>query len=321
MAIVVAVAFAVAALATLLLLVRGPAVIRLPDGFERRPVSAERIEADVRTLCSDLSPRSYANTANLDRAADWIADRFRQAGLEVTEQPYRLSEGEYRNVIATRPGTDPQRGVVIVGAHYDAYGELPAADDNASGVAVLLELVGTLPEEPPERTQVFVAFCTEEPPFFSTEDMGSHHFARKLVDDGTEIDLMIALDLVGYFSDEPGSQHVPGPLLRLAYPSRGDFIGVVGDTSAGRWIARVKRGMRSADALPVYSFRAPTFVPGVDWSDHLWFRKLGLPGVLVSDTAMMRNPNYHRSTDTPETLDYRRMAAVVQALHGVLQDE
>jgi Zn-dependent M28 family amino/carboxypeptidase len=321
MAVVVAAAIVVAALAALLLLVRGPAVIRTPDGFENRPVSAERLEADVRTLCSDLSPRGYSNTANLDRTADWIVERFRQSDLEVTEQPYRVTEGEYRNVIGARPGTDPDRGVVIVGAHYDAYGELPGADDNASGVAVLLELAGTLPDRAPKRTQLFVAFCTEEPPFFSTPDMGSHHFARKLVDEGTGIDLMIALDLVGYFSDEAGSQRVPGALLRLAYPSRGDFIGVVGDVGAGRWIGRVKRGMRSAGALPVYSFRAPSFVPGVDWSDHIWFRRLGLPGVLVTDTAMMRNPNYHRSTDTPETLDYRRMAAVVQALHGVLQDE
>jgi Zn-dependent M28 family amino/carboxypeptidase len=321
MAVAVGVSIAVAALAALLLLVRGPAIFRVPDGFESRPVSTELLEEDVLKLCTDLSPRGYSDTAHLDRTADWIAERFRLAGLEVDEQIYRIPEGEYRNVIGARPGIDPGRGAVIVGAHYDAYGEMPGADDNASGVAVLLELARTLPAEPPERTRIFVAFCTEEPPFFSTDAMGSYHFARKMLDDGIEIELMIALDLVGYFSDEPGSQKVPGPLLRLAYPSRGNFIGVVGDTRAGRWIGRVKRGMRSADALPVYSFRAPTFVPGVDWSDHLSFRRLGLPGVLVTDTAMMRNPNYHRRTDTPETLDYRRMAAVVQALHGVLQDE
>ena len=189
------------------------------------------------------------------------------------------------------------------------------------GVAVLLELARTLPENPPSRTQMFVAFSTEEPPFFTTEAMGRHHFARHILDSSSEVDLISALDLVGYFSDEPGSQLFPVPLLRLFYPSRGNFIGVVGDMGAGRWIRRVKRGMRSQDELPVLSFRAPTFVPGVDWSDHYWFRELGLPGVLVTDTAMMRTPHYHRATDTPDTLDYERMAGVVQALHGVLQDE
>ena len=223
-------------------------------------------------------------------------------------------------MIATRRGSDPDLGAIVIGAHYDAYGEMPGADDNASGVAVLLELTRTLPDQAPRRTWIFVAFANEEPPFFTTEDMGSHHFVRKLIDEGTPVELMIALDLVGYFSDEAGSQRVPLSLLRLYYPSTGNFIGIVGDTGSGRWIRRVKRGMRSANALPVLSFRAPTWVPGVDWSDHYWFRQLGLPGVLVTDTAMMRTPHYHRATDTPETLDYQRMAAVVQALHGVLQE-
>ena len=152
------------------------------------------------------------------------------------------------------------------------------------GVAVLLELAGTLPEAPPRRTQLFVA-----------------------------------LDLVGYFSDEPGSQTFPLPLLRLYYPSRGDFIAVVGDLTAGRPIKRVKRGMRSLAGIPVLSFRAPRAIPGFDWSDHYWFREHGFAAVLVTDTAMLRNPNYHRSTDLPDTLDFARMAEVVQGLHGVLQ--
>lgn len=317
------VALGIVALAVVIVgfVTRGPIVVRPPAGFEPRPVSPARLEEAVRTLCGRFDPRWYSTPDNLDRAAGWIGERLREAGLEVSEQTYTLTEGVYRNVIALREGTAPERGVVIVGAHYDAYGEMPGADDNASGVAVLLELARTLPERRPLRTQLFVAFTNEEPPFFATEDMGSYHFARRLADDGTKVDLMIALDGVGYFSDAPGSQSVPSPLLRLFYPSRGDFIGVVGDMGSGREIRRVKSGMRSANAVPVLSFRGPTFVPGVDWSDHYWFRKLGLPGVLVTDTAMMRTPHYHRRSDTPDTLDYRRMAAVAQALHGVLQDE
>ncbi len=299
---------------------RGPMVIRKPSRTSRQPVSAGRLEETVRTLCRDFTPRWDA-PQDLDRVATWIADRLRSTGLRVSEQRYRLARGEYRNIIAQRDGTEPGRGIIVVGAHYDAYGGMPGADDNASGVAVLLELARTLPEPSPQRTQMFVAFATEEPPAFATEDMGSHHFARRLKEEGTKLDLMIALDLVGYFSDEAGSQKYPSPLLRLYYPSAGDFITVVGDLTSGRSIRRVKRGMTSTAELPVLSFRGPRAVPGIDWSDHYWFREYGFPAVLVTDTAMMRNPNYHMATDLPDTLDYRRMAEVVQGLHGILQDE
>ncbi|MDX1387959.1 MAG: M28 family peptidase [Acidobacteriota bacterium] len=308
-------------LALIGVLVRGPAVFSVPAGFDPRPVSEDRLRRDVDRLCGEFMPRDYGSPENLDRVAEWIAGEFRGAGLDVREQPYVVEDTTFRNVIGTRPGSDPDAGSVIVGAHYDTAGPLPGADDNASSVAVLLELVRTLPKDRPRRTRIFVAFSTEEPPFFSTEAMGSHHFAQEIKSEAIDVELMIALDCVGYFSDEPDSQLVPVTLLRLYYPSEGNFIGVVGDTGAGAWIRTVKRGMRSANALPVLSFRGPSAIPGIDWSDHYWFRRLGLPGVLVTDTAMMRNPNYHRPTDRPETLDFEKMVGVVQGLHGVLQDE
>ncbi len=308
---------------------RGPLVLRAssststgrPSSSTWPSISVQNLRATVKTLCVDLAPRSYHPPSNLARVADWIAGRLRETGLVVMEQDYRTSEGTYRNVIALRQGTDRQRGVTVIGAHYDTCGPFPGADDNASGVAVLLELVRTLPKPPPRSSQFFVAFGTEEDPFFGSQDMGSAHFARKLSDDGTRVELMIALDLVGFFSDEPGSQSFPYGFLQLYYPGRGNFIAVVGDLGAGRWIRRVKRGMLAAKALPVYSFRGPSLIPGIDWSDHFSFRQLGLPGVLVTDTAFLRNAHYHQPTDTPGTLDYSRMAAVVQALHGVLAEE
>jgi Zn-dependent M28 family amino/carboxypeptidase len=318
MSVGVALAIVALALVALGIVLRGPVVLDVPDGFEPRPVSRERLEADVRTLCEDLSPRWYLEPGSMDRAANWIAERFRATDFEVTEQTFRIPEGEFRNVIATLRGRAPEAGVVVIGAHYDAYGGLPGADDNASGVAVLLELARTLPARERDRTLILVAFANEEPPFFTTEEMGSCHFARRLADEGTDVDLAIALDLVGYFSEEPGSQGPRASLLRLYRPSRGDFIAVVGDLGSSRPLRRVKRGMRAANALPVASFRAPKIVSGVDWSDHYWFRRLGMPAVMVTDTAFLRNPNYHTRGDTPETLDYERMAGVVQALHGVL---
>ena len=302
------------------ILVTGPVVVR-PGRLELDlAVSPQRLKSTVETLCRDFTPRDFEHTDNLDRAATWIEEQFRQAGLSVQIQEYTLTEGRYRNVIAYRPGSDLEAGVKIIGAHYDAYRDYPGADDNASGIAVLLELTRTLTQDTPRGGQYFVAFSTEEPPFFGSADMGSHVFARSLTDRNVRVDLMVALDLVGYFSDEPGSQRFPLPGLRWLYPTTGNFVAVVGDLRSGTWIRRVKQEMRSTRAIAVHSFRAPAALAGVDWSDHHSFRKLGLPGVLVTDTAFMRYPHYHTPFDTAEKLDYERMAKLVVALHALFLD-
>ncbi|MCP3981737.1 MAG: M28 family peptidase [bacterium] len=302
------------------IVVRGPIVIP-PQRIEvEADISAERLRDDVLLLSTSLSPRDYEHVENLDRAAQWIAGEMEGAGLEIETQEYRLEPGTYRNVIAHRDGTQQDSGAVIIGAHYDAFDEFPGADDNASGVAVLLELVRTLPRDAPLHDQYFVAFSTEEPPFFRTEDMGSAHFARKLVAEGVNVRLMVSLDMVGYYSERPHSQRFPIRGLGLIYPDTGDFVAVVGDMGAGRWLKEVKRGMLRARTIPVHSFRAPTSLGVVDLSDHLPFRKLGLPGVQVTDTSFMRHPHYHGEDDTPDLLDYRRMSYLVRALHTLLLD-
>jgi Zn-dependent M28 family amino/carboxypeptidase len=314
-ALVIVVLFSISLLAILL---TGPVLVRVRDVEIDADVSPDRLRQTVETLCDDFGPRDYKHRENLDRVATWIASRFSEAGLATEIQEYETESGVFSNVIARQVGRDPRAPAIVFGAHYDTYAGLPGADDNASGVAVLLELARTLPDRQPRRDHFFVAFSTEEPPFFRTDDMGSYRFARLLQERNVEVELMVALDLVGYYSDEPGSQRFPVPGLGLFYPDAGNFAAVVGDTGAGRWILQVKQGMRSTSALPVHSFRAPAFVPGVDWSDHLSFRRLGLPGVLVTDTAHMRYDHYHTPTDTPEKLDYERMARLVVALHGVL---
>lgn len=300
---------------------RGPFLLGGGPPVEAPPVPEDGLRETVRILCADFFPRSYRHVETLDRAAAWIDGRFGTGRIVVEQQAYTLREGTFRNVVATLQGSDPRAGAIVVGAHYDAYGELPGADDNASGVAVLLELARLVAKETPKRTWIFVAFSTEEPPFFGTEDMGSARFADELGRRGTKVDLMIALDLVGYYSDRPKSQSFPLPGFGFLYPTTGDFVAVVGDLGAGGWIRRVKRGMLSTRAIPVFSFRAPSMVDGIDWSDHLAFRRRDLPGVLVTDTAFLRNSNYHKRTDTPDTLDYRAMGNVTRALYGVLKSE
>jgi Zn-dependent M28 family amino/carboxypeptidase len=151
--------------------------------------------------------------------------------------------------------------------------------------------------------------------------MGSARFAEDLGRILVVVDLMIALYMFGYYSDRPGSQSFPFPGFGALYPRSGDFAAIVGDLGAGAAIRRVKRGMHAARAIPVRSFRAPSFVEGVHWSDHVSFRRRGIPAVLVTDTAFLRNPNYHTRNDTPDTLDYRAMGEVVRGLYGVLKVE
>ena len=272
---------------------RGP-LVGTPDV---RPVDADVSPAALRTTVETLTTwfrnRWITHPETLAATATWIADDLRASGLDVSEQTYDLMEGTMQNVVAIRRGTNPDAPVIVIGAHYDAYGELPGADDNASGVAALLELARTLPREPGSRTLHLVAFVNEEPPLFGGDDMGSYRYARHLADSGVQVELMVSLEMLGCFRDEPGSQRFPSSALGWLYPGRGNFIAVIGDLRSGRAIARVKRAMLETGAIPVYSFRGPSWVPGVDWSDHSSFRRLGFPAVMVTDTAFLRNPRYH----------------------------
>lgn len=273
-------------------------------------VDPERLKAHVRILSETFYPRSYSEPKNLDRCRTYIGDALRRSGATTVEQFYQDSARDtYANVLALYPG--PEKGRIVVGAHYDACGPTHGADDNASGVAGLLELATLLRNAHLRHTVELVAYSTEEPPFFGTPGMGSARHAQVLHDRGEPVLAMLALEMIGFFDDQTGSQSFPFPLLRLFYPTRGNFIAVVGNTSQRALIARVKRAMRGATPLAVHSVSAPTFVPGIDFSDHRSYWAYGVPAVMVTDTAFLRNANYHEVEDTCDRLDYSRMAHVV----------
>ena len=144
-----------------------------------------------------------------------------------------------------------------MGAHYDASGDTPGADDNASGVAALIELAFLLGSNTPPGEVELVAYCLEEPPFFKTELMGSAVHAKSIAGDKANIRGVIVLEMVGFFQDGWGSQSYPSPLLHLIYPSRANFIGVISRWDQGAWVKAVKSGMKGRTPLPVYSIRAP----------------------------------------------------------------
>lgn len=283
-----------------------------------RIVDPARLEAHVRKLSVEFAPRDVSHLENLDRAAAYIADQFRQTGASVSEQPYNVQSRSYRNVTASFGPDTSER--IVVGAHYDSAGPLPGADDNASGVAGLLELARLLGSQPPSIRVELVAFSTEEPPYFGSTGMGSSVHAISLRNRNVKVRAMLSLEMIGYFSDAHGSQHFPVGLLGAFYPSTGNFIGVVGRVSDGLLVRQVKKAMSNAAPLPVYSINAPSFIPGVDFSDQLNYWEAGYGAVMITDTAFYRNRNYHTEHDTAEKLDYKRMAMVVEGVYSAVTE-
>jgi hypothetical protein len=293
-----------------------PVLPRRP-GADIPEVSPARLEAHVRMLSETFVPRDFQSVQNLHRSADYIAGQFEAAGAKVERQPFTVMGNAYENVIAH---FGPDEGAhVILGAHYDSFGKLPAADDNASGVAALIELGGLLGKFTPTKPVDLVAYSLEEPPYFSSANMGSAFHAADLRKRGVPVDFMASVEMVGCFKDEPGSQEPQGAIFRTLVPSRGDFIAVVGRLSDIPLVRRVKSGMRMGSDLPISSLNAPPSVGGIDLSDHLNYWKEGFPAVMITDTAFMRNDNYHTAEDTAEKLDYRRMAKVVQDLFALVK--
>lgn len=294
-----------------------------PWNDPRQPISCPpdraepgRLEKQVRKLV-ESSPRDLGHPESLERIGKDLAQALAAAGARVETQPFSAEGAAYRNVQAHFGPSEGAR--VVVGAHYDAAGEHPGADDNASGVAALLELGLMLGRTPPAGPVELVAFALEEPPIFRTPRMGSFVHASKLAQDKVEVRAMISLETMGFFSDAPDSQRYPHPALKLAYPSRGNFLGVIGRMGEEKLTRLVAASMRAASPLPIEALNAPRSMRGVDFSDHQSYWKQGFPAVMITDTAFFRNPNYHEATDTPETLDYRRLAQAVEGTHCAIR--
>jgi hypothetical protein len=281
-------------------------------------VDPAALERYVRALTEEFHPRSVDDIGRLTAAGDFVLAQMRAQGVSPEIQAYDVDGRPARNFIAH---FGPREGpLLIIGAHYDACGTTPGADDNASGVAALLELTRLLSATPPPRPVDLVAYTLEEPPHFRTTNMGSYVHAHSLHQRGREVRLMLAVEMIGYFADVSDSQRYPLLGLEAIYPDTGNFIAVVGKFADFGDMRRVKGLFLGASDLPVESINAPASVPGLDYSDHLNYWKFGMPAMMVTDTSFLRNPNYHQPGDTADTLDYLRMAKVVRALHAVAME-
>ena len=280
-------------------------------------VDLERMRSTVQALSVDFYPRNHANLENLNASAAYIRKHFSNTKGTVSSQVFQVAGKDYENIVCGFDGPSDKR--IVIGAHYDSHSHTPGADDNGSGVAGLIELAYLLDKLKLNVDIDLVAYTLEEPPFFGSSDMGSYKHAAKLHSDDVDVLGMIALEMIGYFSDEPKSQGYPVPVLSLIYPSQGNFIGVIGSMEQRAFTKKIKEGMKGATTLPVYSINAPIVIPGIDFSDHRNYWNFGYQAVMVTNTAFYRNREYHKAGDTWDRLDYTKMGAVILGVFNAIQ--
>lgn len=276
----------------------------------------DRLKGHVFKLSEEIGERSIFRYPQLTQAADYITGQFREHGLSVEFQEYFLYEKRAKNIIAQIPGIKKPEEIIIVGAHYDTCFN-PGANDNASGVAALLELAGLMSKEKNSRTIRFIAFANEEPPFFKTKDMGSYVYASRAREQGENIKAAVILEMIGYYSDRLFSQRYP-VFLGFFYPNRANFIAVVGNPANRGLVRKINGCFKKNSRIPIRSAVLFDFVPGVDFSDHWSFWQNGFPAAMITDTSFYRYSQYHGNSDTYEKLDYRSAAAVIEGLKPVL---
>lgn len=281
-----------------------------------------RMYADVDFLSSLTPARNYQNKVSLQKAAAYCYEQLSALNFDQLEyQDFVVrGEGQYQNVSAIYGGGSKKR--IIIGAHYDVWDDQPGADDNASAVAGMLETARLLQEYRQQNklyyTYEFVAYCLEEPPFFGSDEMGSAVHARMIHEQGISLALMICYEMIGYFSDEPGSQDVPHPALKPLYPDAGNFIIVGGHSRQPGLAEKLAALMQPHCKIPVFPVSSSITDSLVDLSDHRSYWKWGYPALMVNDTSFLRNPNYHQKTDTIDTLDFEKMSEVINGVLGAL---
>nr|WP_269145418.1 M20/M25/M40 family metallo-hydrolase [Geomonas sp. RF6] len=291
----------------------------LPPLTEEETELAKRLRQHVTVLAKDIGERNTTHYKELQHAAAYIEKELGAQGYAVRKEPYRIGEREMVNIEAELKGTSHAEEIVVVGAHYDSVAGAPGANDNASGVAAVLELARLLRDQKPARTVRLVAFVNEEPPWFLSEEMGSRVYTRGARKRGDKIAGMLSLETIGYYSDAHGSQQYPAPFSSF-YPDTGNFIGMVSNLPSCNLLRRVIRTFRKTTPFPSEGLAAPDVVPGIGWSDHWSFWQEGYPAVMITDTAPFRYPYYHDAQDTPDKLDYERMARVTAGVHRVVQE-
>jgi hypothetical protein len=282
------------------------------------------LREDVMALALDIGERNLRDALRarrLELARDYLAQRLEGMGATVRFDGYEAADHQVDNLEVELPGTSPDAGVLVVGAHYDSALHSPGANDNASGVAALLALAavfhgGALPR--PTRTVRFVAFCTEEQPFTRTPEMGSFVYARRCRARGDDVRAMLSLETLGSYAR--GHRWPEGPFpLNLFSPLRADFFAVVGNRASRALVRQCVESFPSQPDVKCKGVALPGLLPGVKSSDHWAFWQHGYPAVMLTDTAPLRYRHYHRSSDEAERVDFETLATVTTGLVSVVR--
>jgi len=279
---------------------------------------ARRLRSHVEHLATMIGERNVFRPNSLAAAREYIAAEWRRQGYAVTLRSYEVGGLSCTNLEIQRDGNVSRDRVVLLGAHYDSVTGSPGANDNASGVAALLEISNLFAAERPSWTVRFVAFVNEEPPFFLSRQQGSRVYAENARERGDDIRLMLSLETIGCYRQTHGSQSYP-PLFGLFYPDRGNFLALVSDLRSRRAMLKFAALFRKSSTFPLEHVATFRWIPGVAWSDHLSFWRMGYPAIMVTDTAFYRYPFYHSSADTAEKLAYPELAEVTLGLFGAVR--
>lgn len=292
--------------------------------FEGAPPAATRDETDLaarlkrHVIAVASVPHNMRHFHELEKSARYIEAAMTEVGYRVAPQPYDVTEWTVRNLESAIEPTEKATQTIVLGAHYDSYGDAPGANDNGSGVAALLELARALKDLRPRRTRLlFAFFVNEEPPYFMTDDMGSWRYAQMLAERKEPVSAMISLETIGYFTDAPGAQRYPQP-FGAVFPDKGNFVALVGMPGSRPLVARVVESFRRQTDFPTIGGVAPGFV--TNWSDHGSFAEHGFQAMMVTDTALFRYPHYHKPTDTPDKLDYEKLARITKGVERVMRE-
>lgn len=291
----------------------------LPPLNEAQQRLRERLRKHISILAGSIGERNLWHHEALEAAARYIENRLQDSGYRVSEQSFVVRGKPFKNLETSLIGVNQPEKVVVIGAHYDSVLGSPGANDNASGVAGLIEIARLLAGRSVARTVRFVAFANEEPPFSYTKNMGSRVYARRAKRHGDHIIAMVSLETIGYYSDDQGSQRYPFP-FGLFYPSTGNFIGFVGNMASRSLVRRAVDSFRRHARFPSEGTAAPGWLPGIGWSDHWAFWREGFPAIMVTDTALFRYPQYHTAADRPKIVGYDGLTRVVAGLSEVVID-
>ncbi len=274
-----------------------------------------KLKQFVTNLSTSYQFRNSDNLTKLNQSADYIFNELTNIGLKPIWQTFLAKGIEYKNIIV-KLGPQTNKASIVIGAHYDVCYETPGADDNASGVAGVLELARLLKKntEKLNRPVELVFYSLEEPPFFGSKTMGSYIHAESKHQKNEKIDLMLSVEMIGYYEDSFFSQDYPSYLMYLIYPTKASFIALVGRLKDWKLTRKIKPFLQNQSDIDIRSINAPVRLAGIDYSDHLNYWKFGYPALMLTDTSFYRNKNYHKLSDTPDTLNYEMMSFVVNQI-------